>query len=79
MNTKAIWNNLPNCVLCINSGIAPPEYCPTCLKDREEEVEIVSFGTGWSFGMAIIKREDGTLRKVNIRELKIVEENKDEN
>lgn len=70
---KAVYQKHPNCVVCMDLGMAPANFCSKCMELGREEVDILQLGVGVFANKAIIKKADGKLATVLLSELTIPE------
>ncbi len=80
---KAFYIRRPNCVSCMDGDSSMPDNftCRDCERIRNEcaeMVEIIQLGVGLFGDKAVIKRPDGFLYTVLVKNLKIQGENDNE-
>lgn len=70
---KGIYLRPVNCMSCIAMVWVDAASCSKCERLRREEVDILQLGVGIFANKAVIKKSDGALATVSLRELTITD------
>lgn len=68
---KAIYQETPNCHLCVDFFGHDADQCERCKELHRYIVDILEIGVGVFGNRAVIQKVDGTLATVDIKSLKL--------